>query len=442
MTVARVLALAVMLAAAGRPALAQDTLTLDQAVAAALSQNASLRAAHATAAEAGAQADAAGSVFFPRVSVSELWQRGNQPVFVFGSLLSARQFAAENFAIDALNHPVASGFFRTTVAVEQIVFDAARRAGADRATAGRDVADAAAAERAQTVTVQITETFGRVLSAGAALGAARAALESGREDLRRTRDRRDAGMATQADVLAFVVHVADLARRDIQAGADAAIARAELNRLMGAPVERDFRAIEPPPPVTGQIADLPALFAEAEAARPELQRASAAERAATHAERAARAAFMPAVAVQAAFDVSGLRFTDRASAWLVGGELRWTLSSGGGERAQARAAAQAVLRAQAERDDTRAAIRVEVAAAVRRLGAAQARVAAGRAAVEQAREAERIVRDRYEGGLAGVSDVLRASAAVLDADANRTSALVDAIVSHALLNRALGRRPS
>ena len=32
-------------------------------------------------------------------------QRGNQPVFVFGSLLNQRNFTEANFAIDALNHP-------------------------------------------------------------------------------------------------------------------------------------------------------------------------------------------------------------------------------------------------------------------------------------------------------------------------------------------------
>jgi hypothetical protein len=43
--------------------------------------------------------------------------------------------------------------------------------------------------------------------------------------------------------------------------------------------------------------------------------------------------------------------------------------------------------------------------------------------------------------MAGIADVLGASTAVLDADANRISALVDGIVGAAVLRRALGRTP-
>jgi hypothetical protein len=42
-------------------------------------------------------------------------------------------------------------------------------------------------------------------------------------------------MATDADVLALLAHVADLQQRVIQSQSDAAVARAELNRLMGSP---------------------------------------------------------------------------------------------------------------------------------------------------------------------------------------------------------------
>jgi outer membrane protein len=421
---------------------AQAPLTLDQALEATLDQNASLRAVRAAASEAEAQVTVARSLFFPRVSFTESWQRGNQPGFVFSSLLSARRFTAANFAIDELNHPDVLGFFRASVGVEQIVFDAGRRASTAAAAVRRDLADAATAETALTLAVASTETFGRVLAAQAGAQASRAARDAAREDLARAQNRRDAGMATDADVLAFVVHVADLERRVIQADGDAAIARAELNRLMGQPIDRDFRAVEPAAVVSpAEEPDVAALLAEAEASRPDLQRAAASERLADLGRRQARAAFIPTVAAHAAFDASGLRVNERVSGWFAGGELRWSFSTGGAERAQLKAAASALTRARAERDDARAAVHVDVVAAVRRLEAAHARQAAGRAAVEQAREAERIVRDRYEAGVASVSDVLRAATAVLDADANRSSALVDAIVSNALLNRALGRRP-
>lgn len=423
-------------------AAAQERLTLDQAVQAALTQNASLRAARATRDEADARIREARSGFFPRLTFTESWQRGDQPVFVFSSLLSARRFGAENFAIDALNHPDPIGFFRGTVGIEQVIFDGGRqRSTAEAAVLRRDIAGLATDEAAAGLALATTQTFGRVLAAQAVRQAAEAGVAAAREDLARAERRRDAGMVTDADVLGLAVHVADLQQRAIQAEGDGAVARAELNRLMGAPIDRDYQFVEPV--ATGGVAGaeprLDALFAEADAARPEIRRAAAVQQLAETGRRHARTALIPQVAAQAGFDVSGTRINDRASSWLVGGDVRWTFSLGGAELAQTKAAIEATARARAEADDARSAVHVEVVSALRRLEATRARQAAGRAAADQARESQRIIRDRFDAGIVGVNDVLRASTAVLDADTQRITALVDALSSEAMLRRALGR---
>lgn len=423
-----------------RGASAQEPLTLDGAIRATLSQNATLRASVEATAEADARATAARSGFFPRLTVSESWQRGDQPVFVFSSLLSARKFTAADFALDALNHPDPVGLFQTRFAVEQLVYDGGRQQSqATAAALRRDMSRTARDEVAATLVLTASETFGRVLAAQSALQAASAGMTAAREDLARAERRRDVGVATEADVLSLRVHVADMQQQAIAAEGRVAVGRAELNRLMGLPVDHVFVAIEPADGAAPQSSDLPSLLAEAEAARPELKRAVMAEELADASKREARSAFIPQVAAQAAFDVSGTEFSDRATAWIFGGEVRWSFSTGGGERAQSKAAGHAAARARAEREDARAAVHVDVVRALRGLEAARARFAAGRAAVEQARESQRMIRDRFEAGVAGVNDVLRASTALLDAEANRTSALVDAVVNQALLDRALGR---
>lgn len=432
------------LAASSSSAVGQEPLTLDAAVQAALAGNASLQAARASRDEADAQAGAARSGFFPRVTFTESWQRGDQPVFVFSSLLSARQFGAQNFAIDALNHPDPVGFFRASAGVEQLIFDGGRRrAAVDAATLRRNIAGLTTDQTAAGVALATTEAFGRVIAARAARRAVDAGLDAAREDLARAERRRDAGMISDADVLGLAVHVANLQQRAIQADGAGAVARAELNRLMGAPIDRDHQYVEPVA-IHGSVdtpTPLDALFAEADAARPELRRAAATLQLADAGRRQARAALIPQVAAQAAFDVSGTRIDDRASSWIVGGEVRWTFSLGGAELAQRKAAAATLTRASAEADDARSAVQVEIVSALSRLDAARARQAVGRAAVEQARESQRIIRDRFEAGLAGVNDVLRASSAVLDAETQSMSALVDAMVGDALLSRALGRTP-
>jgi outer membrane protein TolC len=250
-------------------------------------------------------------------------------------------------------------------------------------------------------------------------------------------------MSTEADVLTLSAQVAGLEQRVIESTGEAAIARAELNRLMGGPVTRTYDLREPAEDESSMSGDanLDALLAEAERNRPELRRAGAAERLADTDRRSVRAALLPEVAAQAGFEASGLRFAERTPAWLVGGEVRWNLSLGGAELARLKAMTEAQARAAAEAEDVRATVQVEVVTALRRLEAARARRTAGRAAVEQARESQRIIRDRFDAGVAGVTDVLRASSAVLDAEAQRVSAVVDTVVSAAMLNRAVGRHP-
>ena len=83
-----------------RALMAQDVLTLSQAVQEALAHNRSLKAAQSSVREADAHIRQTRAAYFPRVSFVESWQRGDQPVFVFSSLLASRQFTAANFAID------------------------------------------------------------------------------------------------------------------------------------------------------------------------------------------------------------------------------------------------------------------------------------------------------------------------------------------------------
>jgi outer membrane protein TolC len=427
------------------PAAAQEPLTLERAVQAALDANATLRAARAGVDEATAHSAEARSDFFPRVSLTESWQRGNQPVFVFSSLLSARQFGASNFAIDALNHPDPIGFFRTGIGVEQLIFDGGRQRSTARiATLRFTIAEASTNEAAAGLAVTTTQAFGRVLKSDAARRAAEAGTAAAREDLTRAERRRDAGLVTDADVLALVVHVADLQQRAIHADGEASVARAELNRLMGTPIDAAIRVVVPASVALedlGASANVTLLLAEAEAGRPELKRAAASEQIASAARQQARSALVPQVAAQAAVDVAGTRFADRASSWIVGSELRWTFSTGGAELAAMKATAASIARARAEADDARTAVHVDVITALRRVEAARARYAVGRTSVDQARESQRIIRDRFEAGIAPINDVLRASTAMLDTEANSVSALVDTIVARAMLHRALGRTP-
>jgi outer membrane protein TolC len=432
-------AVAALAASVSLPAAAQTPLTLDGAIARALTQNPAARAADAGRTEASERARQARAGWMPRVDVTETWQRGNQPVFVFGSILAQRDFTEANFAIDALNHPDPVSNFRTGISVEQLLFDGARTRSANRSAAiGEEMAAAGSRDTAAMLRLGVTRAFGEVLMAQANRTAAAAALESAEEDLRRAERRRDAGLATEADVLAVKVHLAQIRERQITAASRETVARLQLNEAMGEPLDARFD-VQPPAPVEVTTPPMADLEAEALANRPDVARAAAQQRLAGEGISAAASAFYPQAAVQGVYEFNGGTFSDRVSAWTVGAVFRWNLFGGFADSARLGEAKAAAARARAERERQETAARVDVRAAAARLDEARARAEVGRLAVAQARESQRIVRDRFDAGLAPVNDLLRSAMAVLEADSHQTAAAIDVLISAALLDRARGR---
>ena len=96
------------------PARAQEvSLTLGEAVSRALAQNASVQAAIAAEQAGQAGLAEARARFLPRVDYIESATRSNNPVFVFGTLLTQEQFTEENFDIEMLNRPDPLSLFRS-----------------------------------------------------------------------------------------------------------------------------------------------------------------------------------------------------------------------------------------------------------------------------------------------------------------------------------------
>jgi outer membrane protein TolC len=422
-----------------RPALAQEPLTLFQAVDAVLSANPAVAAGRASTQAAEQQLPQARAAYLPRVDFTQSWQRGTHPVFVFGSLLGQRQFSEADFAVRQLNDPQPVTNLRSALALEQVIFD-----GGHAAAAVRGASLAASIERAaerltrNDLALTTTRAYGQVLRAAAERRSAQSAVAAAEEDVRTAEARRDAGTGTDADVLSMRVHLAQMRARAIDADSGERIARVELNRLMAAPLDREWALVEP---VTagGADEDTSALIAGAIRQRPEIEQAVLRRDLGRALQRTAQSDLLPNVVAQAGYEWNDGRRASPAGAWIAGASLRVNLFSGGANLARVRAASFAIARADAEQQQVEASVRVDVMTAVERLRAARAREDVGRAAVMQARESHRMIRDRYEAGIVPSADVIRAATAVLDAEAQNISALVDVIVGAAALRRAAGQ---
>ncbi|MGD9902144.1 MAG: TolC family protein [Vicinamibacterales bacterium] len=419
-------------------AAAQEPLTLAEALTRAAADNADLRVAAAAEEEAQARLRQSRAGLLPSLDLSESWQRGNQPVFVFGSLLAQRAFGADDFALEALNRPDPVGNFRTALSVDAPLYDPAALAGRRAATVGRDLASAERRLVGHDLAVAVTAAYGDVLTAVATRQVLAAALQSAAADLERAGNRRDVGLATDADVLQVELHAAATRERELTAAADETAARARLNQLIGAPLDSVF-ALDDGPDAPIDTSSLAALEQAALADRVEVRVAALHGEQADAAAAAARAGFLPRVSALGTWEANGGAWASRASSWTVGAMARINLFRGFQDQARAAEARALQTRRAAERERTETAVRVDVRVAAARLEAARASLAVGQAAVAQARESQRIVRDRYENGLADVTALLRAAEGLQDADARHAAARVAVRVATATLARAVGR---
>jgi outer membrane protein TolC len=128
--------------------------------------------------------------------------------------------------------------------------------------------------------------------------------------------------------------------------------------------------------------------------------------------------------------------------WTVGAMLSWSPFGGGAELADFQGASARLRGADVQAEGARATAALEQQDADEAWRVAEARAAIADTAVRQSDEALRIVRRKYEGGLAGISELLDASAANTQARLMRSDARYRLIAAAAARLRAWGGDPA
>jgi outer membrane protein len=433
-------AFVVLLALAG-PVSAQETLTLKQAVESALESNPLVAAALAGRQEAEARIRQARSGYMPRVQLSESFQRSNNPVLVFGSLLTQHQLEEENLALGPLNRPGALNNYQSRVTVEQMIFDFGQTGR--EVEAARLTSEIAGEDRRRVdsdVILSVIRTYFGVVLAEKTLEVAQQSLESVQADLDRAESIYRSGRSTQADVLAVRVHLAAVREREIRASNELAVARATMNDALGISLDRICRLTTPleysaaAPDIT-----LEQYRRSAAEKRPEMRQAELAQRLAQTQQHIAGSAYLPHVVFQGTIESDRQNFFDKGGAnWSTGVTLRWNLWNGGETKARVEQARFAQSRTEALRKRTDLAIQLEVQRARLDLVAAEQRIGVASAAAAEAEEAHRIIQNRHRAGLTTITELLRSETALADARTRRLAAIYDHRVAAAALEYAAG----
>jgi outer membrane protein len=418
---------------------AQTTLSLCEAIERARSRNPDVGSAAAAEREAAERVTQARGGYFPRVDLAESWQRGNQPAFVFSSRMDQRRFTAADFDVAALNHPAATDNFRTVVSIEQSLFDRTIAVNVRAASIGRNMAITRRQLVDQDLTSGVTEAFGRVLIAAAAVRSAAAAIETARADRELAGNRRDAGRVTDADVLQLDVYLARRLEDQAQATSDERIARARLNQLIGEPLTAMFSLDPTAPSIAIDITNPAGLEQDALKNRPEVALARQQEQLAAAAVNAAQSALLPQISAQGGWELNGRAWNSRSSSWIGGVVARINLFHGFADKSRLAEARAQAMRREIERGKAETLARLDVQIAIARLDAARASEAVGQTAAAWAQESRRIIRDRYQSGLTDVAMLLRSADALQQAEAQQIAARVNVLTATATLQRAIGK---
>jgi outer membrane protein len=420
---------------------AQEALTLESAARMAVASHPAIEAAAASQREAAAGTRAVQAGYLPRLSWTESYTRSNNPVYVFGSLLNQKQFGPANFAVGALNNPDSLNNFQSLVRVEQTIFDAQRTKNAVHAARlAEDLNSENRRDREADVLLNASRTYFGAVLAQEGLAVAEDSVQSAEADLTRAQAIFDAGMSTQADVMAVGVHVGEARQRRIQAAADAETAQAALNDALG--IDLDARWTLATPLTTDVVIapdPLERYLTSAAENRPGLRAAALGEQISAAQTTASERSLWPEVVAQGVFEADRQRFVDRGGGnWLAGVSMRWDLWRGGETRARIAASREAEIRAAAESRQAYSAAALEIRRAHADLLSAVQRAAVAASMVEQAEESLRIVRDRYEAGLEDVTALLRSESALTSSRYLRLGSLYEQRVARAALEHAAG----
>jgi len=409
------------------PLAAQNPLTLQDAVRLALERHPSVEAGRSAVMAAEVKVAGARSGYLPRIGYSETWLRSNNPVVVFSSLLTQRQFTPANFEINSLNRPAALNNFQSQVVLDQPIYDAGlTRLGVKSANLERSMAlEDERRIRMELIAGVVRAYYGAVL-ARESLNVADEAVRSAEADLNRAQALRAAGMSTQADVLSIQVHLAAMKEQQIRRRADFEVALAALNETLGLPLSEQHELATVLTRASIDEESLEAYEQGSLQARPEARQARFAVGLAETESAAARAALLPQVFAHAGFEVDRQRFLNRGGAnWLASISFRWNMFNGGADKARIDAASFGLQRARALENQAEAQIRLQVRRAYADFRSANQRIEVAEAAVSMAEESLRITKNRYEAGLSNVTDLLRNETALLESKTRLLAAVYD-----------------
>jgi outer membrane protein TolC len=312
-----------------------------------------------------------------------------------------------------LNTPDPLANLQTRITAQQNIWDFGRtRQGVESARLGVEMTDLGHNDHIRQTLLAVIESYYAISLAREGQEAAKTATASADAMVKQAQSRVDSGLAVEADLLRGQVYLASARQQQIQAQGQEELARAQLNRLMGLPLDNASGETAPLTRAAYQLPSEDAVTAELRKRRPDYQLLQDEVKQAELEVRSKQNQFLPTLGAFAAWEADNPSLKEAGgSNWLAGLSLRWNIYAGGSDTALLQASRQRLEQKRRQLQAMESAMALEVHQALIRVRSAEQQVLAMQAAEAQSQESLRILQNRYEAGLATMTDLLSAEAA-------------------------------
>ena len=413
-----------------------QAITLDEAIQAALDHSPTLEASARRIDAAQAMLRQAKSYYYPSIGASANYARSDNPPQAFMMTLNQRSLNMMDPAFNP-NEPGDVDNLRGSVVAQWRIFDLQRDAGKNMARFSAEASREAFAAARNQLVHEITRGFYGVLQARAFAAVQEKSVASIEESLRVAQERFAAGGTVKTDVLNLETQLAQANEDLIKSRNGAQLAVAALNAGIGAELATVANveapaaaALAAPPP---ECKD-PDAFEN----RPEMRAATLMRQIKEQDLRKAKGGYAPTLSAFASYYQDSGNGRDYEDSYMAGVQAEINVFDGARTRAAVQAAQAEWKAAQAEEDQARLNLRLDLQQAFLGVREAWERLEVTRKSLETAEEARRIVQEQYQQGAADVSILLQTEVGVTAMQTRNAAAQYDYLTALSNLQRAKG----
>ncbi len=415
------------------------TISLKDCVKIAIEKNPRIKAARYQLEAAKKQKKEAFSFYLPHLNFSETYTNGNNPVYVFSTLLQQQKFGVQNFDINELNQPDPVNNFKSSITLYQSIWQGGKvRAANKMAELNKQIKEKELEGTYQHLLFLVASDYFMIQLAEENLKTAQLALKSAESNLKKMRNMFEQGMIVKSDLLRMNVYVADVKRQLLDAENKERLSKEKLNVDLSMAIGSDFEIADK---LKKMEVKLPSggFFEEAALKnRPEILSMKRAIRIAENKLKQAKGDNYPSLGFFSTLEYNKGTNGGNGGNYILGVAMTYKLFDGfyrGSKIAEERANLE---KYRSQYEELKNNILLQVKDAYLKMRTAHQQYEVAFEAVKQAEESLRIVKNRYEVGLATVTDLLNAETSLTAARTNLSMATYNYNISYLNLELAAG----